>query len=89
MNQKIAYESWNSDNSVMRDADGQWQPVPDLMTEEELIRYLRIPEVSKAQKYRYVIENLKRMHDLPCMHLCRQPLYPRKSIEEWILLRCR
>ncbi len=42
---------------------------PDLMTEQELIEYLRIPEVSKATKYKNVISHLKRMRDLPRIHL--------------------
>ena len=57
---------------------------PDLMTEKELIEYLRIPEVSKAKNHHNVISNLKRMHDLPRVHICGQPLYPREAIEEWI-----
>jgi len=58
--------------------------MPELMTENELIDFLRIPEVSKAKDRRYAIENLRRMHDLPCVHICRKPLYPLKSILEWI-----
>lgn len=57
---------------------------PDLLTEEELIKFLRIPEVSKAQDYRNVIAHLKRIHDLPCIHICRQPLYPTGAIRKWI-----
>ena len=57
---------------------------PELMTEAELINYLRIPEISKAAHYRHVIENLKRMHALPCIHICRQPLYPIDSIRKWV-----
>ena len=60
------------------------QIYPEIMTEEELIRFLRIPEVSKAKDYHYVIEHLRRMHDLPCIHLCRQPLFPLKAIQEWV-----
>ena len=37
----------------------------ELLTEEELILFLRIPEVSKAKNYHFVVENLKRMRDLP------------------------
>ena len=58
--------------------------VPVLMTESELIAFLRIPEVSKARNYHNVISNLKRMHDLPRIHICGQPLYPREAIQEWI-----
>jgi len=56
----------------------------ELMTEAELIAYLRIPEVSKSKDHHNVIENLKRMHDLPRIHVCGKPLYPREAIKEWI-----
>jgi len=54
------------------------------MTERELIEFLRIPSVSKADDHSNVIANLKRMRDLPCIHICRQPLYPRAAILCWI-----
>ena len=57
---------------------------PILLTEKELVQLLRIPEVSKARSYHNVIDQLKRFHDLPCLHICRQPLYPLDSILEWI-----
>ena len=57
---------------------------PDLMTEVEAIEYLRIPEISKATNLKHVIDNLKRMHDLPCIYISRQPLYPLKAVQEWI-----
>ena len=56
----------------------------ELMTEEEVICFLRIPEVSKANNYHNVIENLKRMHDLPCIHICKKPLYPLDAVRSWI-----
>ena len=56
----------------------------DLMTEAELIEYLRIPDVSEAKNYHNVIENLKRMRDLPCFHICNKVLYPRKAVQEWV-----
>ena len=56
----------------------------ELMTEAELIRFLRIPEVAKGEDYHNVIVNLKRMRDLPCIHLCKQPLYPRAAVRQWI-----
>ena len=57
---------------------------PELMTEQELVEFLRIPAVSKADDHGNVIANLKRMRDLPCIHICRQPLYPREAIRLWI-----
>lgn len=56
----------------------------ELMTETELIEFLRIPLVSKAGNHGHVIEHLKRMRGLPCIHICRQPLYPRAAVLEWI-----
>ena len=56
--------------------------MPELMTENELITFLRIPEISNAKNLSHVIENLKRMHDLPCVHICRKPLYPLKILRE-------
>jgi len=60
------------------------EPTSELMTEDELVTYLRIPEISKSRDYHYVIENLKRMHQLPRIHICGKPLYPREAIKEWI-----
>lgn len=57
---------------------------PDLLTEKELIDFLRIPEVSRAKNHRNVIENLKRMHGLPRVHICGKPLYPVEAIRKWI-----
>ena len=59
-------------------------PLPDLMTEEELVGYLRIPHVSSARNHHNVIENLKRMCDLPRIHICGKPLYPLKAVREWV-----
>ena len=56
----------------------------NLLTEEELIIFLRIPEVSKATDYHNVIENLKRVHGLPRIHLCGKPLYPIEAVMNWI-----
>jgi hypothetical protein len=56
----------------------------DLLTEGELLEYLRIPEISKAGDYRNVVENLKRFHDLPCIHISKQCLYPLEAVREWV-----
>ena len=71
--------------AVAKDHGYQQHRVPsELMTEDDLIQYLRIPEVSKAKDYHNAIANLTRMHDLPRIHICGQPLYPREAIQEWI-----
>ena len=57
---------------------------PDLMTESELIDFLRIPVISRATNHHNVIENLKRMHDLPCIHISKKCLYPLAAIQKWV-----
>lgn len=56
-----------------------------LLTEDELIDVLRIPEIFKGKNPHNVIDNLKRMHGLPCIHICYQPLYPVEAIHQWIM----
>ena len=70
--------------TILPDGNDSSTHCPELMTEEELIRFLRIPEISKAEDYHNVIENLKRMHNLPCIHICKKPLYPLEAIRRWI-----
>ena len=70
--------------AVLPDGNGGFTVCPELLTEEELIAFLRIPKVSKSKDYHNVIENLKRMHDLPRIHICGKPLYPLDEIREWV-----
>ena len=65
-------------------SDGDLVPCPVLLTEAEIIRLLRIPEITKAGDYHNVVENLMRCHDLPCIHISRQPLFPLESVLEWL-----
>jgi hypothetical protein len=63
---------------------GEFQTCPTVMTEEDLIQFLRIPEISKATDYRHVIENLKRVHGLPRIHLCGKTVYLTDSVRHWL-----
>ena len=56
----------------------------ELMTESEVIHFLRIPEISNSSDYHNVIEHLKRVRGLPRIHICRKALYPKKAILEWV-----
>ncbi len=69
-------------SAVLPDGKGGYVPCPELMTEEELVQFLRIPEVSKAGSHKNVIDNLKRMRDLPCIHISKQPLYPLAAVRK-------
>ncbi len=71
-------------NATMPEGVEAWQPVPQLMTQDELVRFLRIPEISVAKDQHNVIEHLKRYRDLPRIRLCNKMLYPFNAILEWI-----
>lgn len=58
---------------------------PLLLTEDEVIDLLRIPEISRTGNYHHVIRNLMRMHDLPCIHISKTPLFPFEAVRQWIL----
>ena len=70
--------------AVLPDGNGGFAPCPAVMTEEELVRFLRIPEISNAKNSRNVIENLKRMHDLPRVHLCGKTVYLTETVKQWL-----
>lgn len=57
---------------------------PELMIQKELIEFLRIPEITQAENYDNVIDNLKRMHGLPCIHICKKPIYPLTAVRDWV-----
>ena len=73
-----------SENAVRLSQDVDLINLPDLLTEEEVIQVLRIPQVSKAKDYYNVIRNLIRFDDLPRIQICKHNLYPKKAILEWI-----
>ena len=58
--------------------------VPELMTTDEVIVFLRIPEISKAEDYRNTIDNLVRFRGLPRILICNRRLFPRQAVLEWI-----
>jgi len=45
--------------AVLPDGNEGFTPCPELMTESELIQFLRIPKVSNSKNYHNVIEHLK------------------------------
>ena len=59
-------------------------PVADILTEQELIEFLRIPEVSTSSDYHNVVKNLIRFRDLPRIKIGKKLLFPRKAVLEWI-----
>ena len=56
----------------------------DLLTEADLIRFLRIPEISTAKDHHNVIANLIRFRNLPRIHIGKRILFPKKAILDWI-----
>jgi len=70
--------------AILPRSDGEFEPCPTVMTEEELIRFLRIPEISNARNHRNVVENLKRTRGLPRIHLCGKTVYLTDSVKAWL-----
>lgn len=79
----MSYSEVLTSRDSVRPTDGQ-KCFPDLMTEAELIEFLRIPEISNSNNYHNVIENLKRMHDLPRITICNKNLYPLDAVRQWV-----
>jgi hypothetical protein len=73
--------------TILPDPNGRWGPCPTVMTEEEMIRFLRIPEISNAANHHHVIENLKRKYGLPRIHLCGRTVYLTDSVKQWLQRR--
>lgn len=71
-------------SAILPTPDGKFIPCPSVMTEEELIRFLRIPEISNAKNHRNVIEHLKRTRGLPRIHLCGKSVYPTDAVKSWL-----
>jgi len=69
---------------ILPGSTGALTSFPTIMTEDELIRFLRIPEISNAANHRHVIENLKRKHGLPRIHLCGKTVYLTDSVKQWL-----
>jgi hypothetical protein len=63
---------------------GEFTPHPALMTEKELILFLRIPEISGSENYHNVVEHLKKVRGLPRIHICHKVLFPQKAVLEWV-----
>ena len=74
---------WELTTTMLGGGDA-WQPAPHLMTQNELVQFLRIPEISTAKDQHNVIEHLKRCRRLPRIRLCNKTLYPLNAILEWI-----
>ncbi len=77
-------ERYNFIFSSLPDGNGGFVPCPELMTEQELICFLRIPKVSGSQNYHNVVEHLKKVRGLPRIHICHKVLYPKKAVLEWV-----
>ncbi|MHC4639417.1 MAG: hypothetical protein ACYTBV_18255, partial [Planctomycetota bacterium] len=66
--------------SVLPNGSGGFTPCPELLTEDELIHFLRIPEISRSKDPHNVVEQLKRFRALPRIHICNKCLYPLKGV---------
>ena len=70
--------------AILPDGNDDFTHYHDLMTEDELIRFLRIPQISGAKDHHNVVEHLKRYRGLPRIRICNKVLYPTQAILKWI-----
>jgi hypothetical protein len=70
--------------AILTSSEGEFGLCPTVMIEEELIRFLRIPEISNARSHRNVVENLKRTRGLPRIHLCGRIVYLTDAVKAWL-----
>ena len=59
----------------------------EVMTEEELIDFLKIEQISSSRNPHNVIENLKRVHGLPRVPLCGKNVYLKEAVIVWLKSR--
>ena len=71
-------------HAILPNGNGEFSPCPELLTEDELILFLRIPQISNSKNYHNVIEHLKKFRGLPRIHICRKALYPKRAILKWM-----
>ncbi len=65
-------------------AEGKGVPAQELMTLDEVIDFLRIPEISKSKDHHNVVRNLIRFRDLPRIQICKKLLFPKEAILDWV-----
>jgi hypothetical protein len=56
----------------------------EVMTIDEVIIFLRIPEVSTSKDYHNVVKNLIRFRNLPHICISNKMLFPRQAVLEWV-----
>ena len=76
--------------AILTGSEGEFGFCPTVMTKEELIRFLRIPEISNAKNHRNVIENLNAREACPRIHLCGKTVYLADALRAWLenLITC-
>ncbi len=70
--------------ATLPDGRGGAAPCPTVMTEAELIAFLRIPQISGAKDPHNVVEWLKRARGLPFIPLSHKCVYSLPSILKWL-----
>jgi len=63
--------------AAMPDGINAWRPVPQLTTQNELVRFLPMPLIGQSNDHQDVTRHLKRYRRLP-----RKPIYVAVSQEE-------
>ena len=69
--------------SWMPDGNGSFQPTPDLLTQKEAIRFLRLDTI-QTRFPQNTLQRYRKESGLKTVQLGKQILYPKKTLEEFI-----
>jgi hypothetical protein len=68
--------------AILPDGNGDSTAFPEFITVQEFIVFLSTSQLSSRQKYQTVTDNLTWMCGLARIHICTEPLHPRRAIVE-------
>ncbi len=69
--------------SWMSDGNGSFQPTPDILTQKEAIRFLRL-DTTRTRFPQNTLQRYRKESGLKTVQIGRQILYPKKGLEEFI-----
>lgn len=69
--------------SWMSDGNGSFQPTPDILTQKEAIRFLRLDTI-QIRFPQNTLQRYRKESGLKTVQIGRQILYPKKELEKFV-----
>jgi len=69
--------------AVLPDGNGGWSPCPELLTEEEAVRYLRLDTLNTKEP-RLTLRHYRQQRKLKATKIGKRLLYSRKALDDFI-----